>query len=107
MENTDGTERREVRFGKDIFPDLTLEKTEEIKKFEKKYKIRINFLFDEGISIELSDDYRNADEMFSSLRLVDIFGGTVLRISEDFGAIIFYNNLDEKVLEIPILEGGI
>lgn len=93
--------------GKNIFPDLNKEILEEIKKFENKYNIKIEFLFDDGICIEYSSDYREVSKNSQGYSLITCSGEVALIIIETFGKLEFTDLSGKKILEIPIIEGGI
>lgn len=92
--------------GKNIFPDLSKEILEDIKKFEEKYNIKIEFLFDDGISIEYSNDYREINENSQGYSLITCSGDIAFIIIESFERIEFTDLFGKKLLEIPIIEGG-
>lgn len=97
--------KKVVRTGKNIYPDLTEEVHKNIKDIEKRFNIEISFLLDDGINIVYSGNIYEPDNSLSSFRLISgSTKETVIKIVENFGSLDFYDIYDKLILSIPILE---
>lgn len=94
-----------IILGKNLYPDLTEEVVSNIKKFEEKYKLKLNFLLDDGIKINYQKGEYEPNTDFGSFRLLDaITRDIMIKVVINFDYIEFLDNDNKLILTIPILE---
>ena len=92
--------------GKDLYPDLTEEVLDKVKEFEKKYKLKLDFLFDDGIKISYSKSEYEPNTDFGSFRLLEpTTKEAIIKVVINFDFVEFFDCCSNKnILTIPILE---
>lgn len=94
-----------TKIGKNLYPDLTEEIVNNVKEFEKRYKLKLDFLFDDGIKISYSKSEYEPNTDFGSFRLLDpTTKEAIIKVIINFDFVEFFDCYNKKILTIPILE---
>ena len=97
--------KKTIIIGKNIYPDIDLDTQKKINSFEKRFGIKIDFLFDEGVQLTYQTDSYDIATCPGDLSFIDSRTKIILiTFIESFDELQFFSKTDELLLSIPILE---
>lgn len=87
----------------DIYPDFEAFPLDEFRSFLGKYKITVNFLFDDGLEFTYDETEVEWKRSPNNGGFYDICGNLIFTIIDDFGEIDIENLEGKTLFSIPVL----